>query len=716
MELLKIWTILIRRRWVILMAFLVFVFAVLAFTLVVTPSYKATTKVLVKSSSATNSLLTALKMQLLPFAIPSEYDTDISLALSKSLVKKVIDKFQIKDRFGREMREEKFIKSSFLNLFWPQPAVEVEQYKESTILEISAISVDSMESAKIANLMAECFVQKRKEIVRDEYKQTKIFVEQQVISLRQRYYSSLEKMSDFMTAEKSIDFELEAQNLINKINETIIFREANDNSLVLYEKEIKENKRYLENMGEYRKEYEEFIENPRLNDLKGKLHVALISLAGKEIDFLPSHPEYRQVVNEIDKQKELIRKELTQELVFSKERSSINPLHDAIYKKYIDNKVNLELAFIKKDLLNQTIGKYQEELLTFPLKKIKQSKLALELEVSSNMYNNLLSYLAESEIAQSIDFANYRIAEFAKQPQKVNFPNKKLNMILGIILGCLWAFFIGFFVEYTDDTLRSHEDIKRLGNINLLGRVYKGSGFTSKLLLNPSLPKSQVVETYRSMKNNIYIAGNGQPPETLIITSSVKGEGKSTIATNLAMAYAMEGRQTLLVDGNLRLPRIHKLLPVVKNKGFSGLLNGAEIKDCVSNTGFKQLDVLTSGPVPDDPGGLIEACKLEAVLADFHLSYDLVIFDSPPLAAAGDAILLHRKMAADSILVAEPGKVTYKVLADSLSMFEKSGGKLIGVVVNKVRSVEGGAGADSFEDIFEKCLRSPVRIFKKIFY
>jgi len=716
MELLKIWKILIRRRWVILAAYLIFISAVLAFTLIVTPSYKATTTILVKSSSATNSLLTSLGLQASAFVLPTEYDTDISLALSKSLARKVIDELQIKDRFGRDMREDKFVKSSILNFLWPQPAVKVEQYEDSTILEVSAFSADPKEAAEIANLLAMYFVEKRKELVSNEYQESRLFVEQQIGALRQNYYASLEKLSNFMIVEGSIDLDLEATNLINKIRDIIVSRDANNNALVLYEQELQESERYLGEIGKYRKEYREFIKNPRINELKSSLNSTLVTLAGKKIDFLPTHPEYRQTTTEMKKLEELIRKELAHDLTFNKEQVAINPLHDDLYKKYIDIKINLALAHIKKELFNKLIDTYQEELLTFPLKKTKQSKLALELEVTSNLYNNLLAYLNESEIAQSIQFGNYRICESAKPPQKVLFPNKKLNLVLGIILGCLWALVIGFLIEYTDDTLRSHEDINQFDSIHLLGRVYKYFGYRANLLLNPSLPRSPLVETYRSIKNNIYMAGNGSPPETIVVTSSIKGEGKSTVAANLGMVYAMAGKHTLLVDIDLHSPGLHTLFAGPAKKGFAGLLTGSKIEDCLTKSGFNHLEVLPCGPVPDDPGAVIETCRLDDILADLHLTYDLVIFDSPPLNTIAGALLLNKKIAADFILVAEPGKVTYKVLADSLSLFKKSGRNRVGVVVNKVRSVEGGTGADSFEGFFEKCLRGPGRFLKKIFY
>lgn len=715
MEVLKIWKILIRRRWVMLLAFLVFVFSVLAFTLIVTPSYKATTKILVKSTGATSSLFKALDLQsTLSTASTTEFDTDIALALSKPLVKKVINKLQLKDRFGREMREEKMVKSSILNLLWPQPAVNIEQYEESTVLEVIATSADPQRAADIVNLLANYYIEERKELTNQEYQDSRAFVEQKIDTLKQNYYESLEQLTDFQIADATIDFEEELKSLLSRISTLIVSRDNNENNVVLFEEEIKKDEYYLARVEQYRKGAQEFIENPRLDNLKTRLHSAFIELSRKKIDFSPSHPEYQQVTNEIEELERLVRTEIT--LILNKERFDIDPLHDDLSSKYINNTINLELALVKRTLLNELIASYQEELLTYPLKKINQTKLTMQLEVDSNLYKNLLSYLTEIKIAESINFANYQIIEPAKAPGKQRFPNKKLNLIIGVILGGFWALVVGFFVEYTDDTLRSHEDLKQFADLSLLGQVYKHSKHGGKSLLNPSLPTSHAMETFRTIKNNIYIVSKGNLPSTIIVTSSVEGEGKSSIAANLAMVYAMEGKKTLLIDADLRAPSLHHFFSISKNHGFSDLLSGAEPSDCVTSTEFDHLDLIGHGSTSTDPGGLIETCNIEDILHDILNMYDLVIFASPSLDTSSDTLVLNRTLAAHFLLVVEPGKVTYTKMEDTISMLKQSDTKLLGAIANKVRSAEGGNGTNFFDDIFERILLWPVRTLKRLLY
>jgi len=666
-----------------LLAFLLFVGTMLVFVLVVPSSYQGKTRILLKPSTATGSLLARLDLQQ-EFTVTSvvEYDTDIGLALTLPLARKVIDELQLKDRFGSEMTAEKLVKPSILNLLWPRPGVKVDQYEDSTILVVRATSGDPEEAAGIANLLAKYYLEKRRDIVRHEYTAAKEFVEQQIVAVRDRYYHSLERMKDFKIAEDAIDLDRTVEILMAKIASLFDAYENNESSLLLEKREIEELEHYLGRMEMLRLDSKEFTENPRLADLKLKLKAYLVELSGKSVDFTPSHPAYQQVVKERDEVERLIRQEV--EMIFNQQRFAVDPLYDELFEKNIDRKINVELGLIKRQLLGDLKNTYQERLLAVPLKSFTHSKLTAELEVNADLYQNLRATLTEMGIAESIAFAGYQVVESAELPKKVHFPNKKLIMVVAVILGGIWALIAGFLVEYTDDTLRYNEDIEQFQYVNLLGRVYRLAGRGSGPLLDPSSPTSPAVETFRAILQRLSISGNFTPPATLMVTSSIRGEGKSTITANLALAYAMGGKKTLLVDGDLRTPRLGRIFAVAAGKGLSNLLAG-EMEGVVPlATSFANLDLLPSGPVPADPYDLLERGDPGAILARFQQDYALVIIDSPPLTLS-DTVILSRKTAAPVLLVARPGRVSYGTLAASLELLKRSGVVLCGVVTNRDR-------------------------------
>lgn len=310
MELLKIWVILLRRRWIILWSFVFFVGAVLLFTLLVPSAYKSTVKILVKPANAENDILTGLQLQTISSTAYTEYDTEIGLALSKPLAAELIKKFDLKDRFGGEMREEKFVKSSFLNLLWPQPSVSVEQYEDSTMLEITAISYDKQQAADMAELLANLYIEKRQEILRKEYTDSKETVLKQIESVRQHYYQQLDNLFDFMVNDGVLDLDAEVQQLLAKIAALISDQETTLENIQTYEREIKETREYLAKTDSFREDSKDISENQIFKDLKGQLNIALVNLASKKVDYLPSHPEYQEVDNQIKEIEELLRHEV----------------------------------------------------------------------------------------------------------------------------------------------------------------------------------------------------------------------------------------------------------------------------------------------------------------------------------------------------------------------------------------------------------------------
>jgi capsular exopolysaccharide synthesis family protein len=180
-----------------------------------------------------------------------------------------------------------------------------------------------------------------------------------------------------------------------------------------------------------------------------------------------------------------------------------------------------------------------------------------------------------------------------------------------------------------------------------------------------------------------------QPPSSLLVTSPGPGEGKTLASTNISIAMAQSGLDTLLVDTDLRKPRIHKALGIEKEPGLTNVIIGSEeIDSVISPTEIDNLDVLPAGEVPPNPSEILHSETFKGMVDDLKSKYDRVIFDSPPLAAVSDALILSQ-LVDGALLILEFGKTRKETLGRSLEQLHGIGAPLLGTVINEI-SKEGG--------------------------
>ncbi len=199
-------------------------------------------------------------------------------------------------------------------------------------------------------------------------------------------------------------------------------------------------------------------------------------------------------------------------------------------------------------------------------------------------------------------------------------------------------------------------------------------------------PKSSIAEAFRIMRTNISFANIDKNIKTILVTSSNPGEGKTAIATNLAATMAFEGKKVLLIDADMRNPKVAKKLSIINEKGLSNIISGqiffddAVYKDCYAN-----LDVLTSGPNPPNPSEMLGSQSMEGLLQLVEGEYDTVIIDSPPIIAVTDPAVLAAKVDG-TILVIESGRTDIDQAIHSKRLLENVNVNMIGAVLNKAPS------------------------------
>lgn len=686
MEFLRIWEILLRRKWTIIILFVICFTTLVLWTHIVTPTYKATAKLLVETSDTLSSLMTNLGLQDMGGNIITtgeSYSTDIALAKIKPLLKDLISSLSLKDGKGEEMKIENLVESSLISKIFPRPYIDVNQYEEADILEITSISTSPSEAANMSNKLAELYIQNSLERTKEEYKSARIFIERQIKNVKEEYYKSLTALKDFRIRERAVDLTLETQNTINRITTLKSNNEDNEKTIIGLEKEITEVENRLAQIDKFRKESEEYSLNTQLQGLKGKLSDLLVSIASKSIDISKEHPQYLQLEREMNTVKELMKDEAT--IVLNSKRFSVDPIYSELSKKLVNDHMEMEVAKAKRKLLKEYIDEYQDKLLMIPLKDAEGSKLQLSLLVNKDMYQSLLEYMIQVGIAESMTLSNMRLVEHAEEPEKPYFPKKPLNYVLGILLGLFWGLAFAFFKEYIDNTVKSLEDLKRSKSFTVLGTIPKSKYTKNRLLISELDPASHLVEAYRTIRNSIQFASVDKHIRTIAVTSSIEFEGKSSVASNLSLTFSMEDKKTLLVDLDLRRPSLKNFFDTPSSKGITNVLaEGMELNKTIIHTNIEGLDFLPSGPVPPDPSRLIGSQRLKDIIEELGRMYDTIVIDTPPVMAVNDSILIGTFV--DGLLfIVESRRATFSMVNHAQEEMTKAGINVIGAVLNKVK-------------------------------
>lgn len=310
---------------------------------------------------------------------------------------------------------------------------------------------------------------------------------------------------------------------------------------------------------------------------------------------------------------------------------------------------------------------------------------AANLALYQQLYSTLLSNYEAVRLARLQNTPNVVQVEKATPPSVAVEPQMVRNVLLGSIIGLLLTGFIAFLIEYLDDTLKTPTDITNVLGLPVVGYVLNESGMEKGegVPYVSTHPRSPVAEAFRSLRTNLEFASVDSPLKTILITSPGPSEGKTTVATNLAAVMAQANKRVILVEGDLRRPRLHRALGMTNNIGLSEVFRGQlDIRDVARYSKVKDVAVITSGSLPPNPAELLGSARMGQILARLVESASVVIIDSPPFLVA-DASVLAAKV--DGVLlVIQPGRTQAEAAKAMLAQLDRAGARVVGVVLNRI--------------------------------
>ena len=281
------------------------------------------------------------------------------------------------------------------------------------------------------------------------------------------------------------------------------------------------------------------------------------------------------------------------------------------------------------------------------------------------------------------------VVDPATPPLAPSSPRVLLNTLLAALVGLLLALGIAFTMEYLDDTVKSSEDVEDATGLATLGTVLKMKGEKGRSeiyrLATLLYPRGPAAEAYRTLRTNLEFASVDEPVRTLLVTSSIPSEGKTTTSGNLAVAFAQAGRNVILLDADLRKPGVHRLFDLPNVSGLTSLLrtDDVAIDDVTQATEQERLRVVTTGPLPPNPAELLGSHRMQAILERLVAAADLVIVDSPPLQAVADAAILA-SVTDGTLLVIDAGRTRRAAAGRGREALAKAGARVLGAALNRL--------------------------------
>ncbi|MDA8156400.1 MAG: polysaccharide biosynthesis tyrosine autokinase [Actinomycetota bacterium] len=345
----------------------------------------------------------------------------------------------------------------------------------------------------------------------------------------------------------------------------------------------------------------------------------------------------------------------------------------------------------EKDLAN-TYERYKEQALQLNDKMVQYNILKREVDTNQQLYNGLLQRMKEIGVSASLTASNIQVLDRAEIPKSPFRPRKGRDLLIGTLFGLLGGVGLAFFVDYVDNTVKNPEDIENTISLPCLGLVPAIETVPAgKRLLAWSGEDHApaLLEAYSSINTFIQFSSGSQPPKLMMVTSPLKGDGKTMTSVNLAATMARTKGRGIIIDSDLRAPQLHKIFGMDNTKGFSDYLAGfAEIDDgLIRESGLENLDIITSGPRSPNPPDLLNSPRLTQMIRKLGPLYDFILFDSPPVIGFSDSLILSASVEG-VIMVVRTGRTTREAALQSRRSIESVNSRVLGVVLNAIRQTD----------------------------
>ena len=695
-----------RRKWMLILPLLVVLPLVALWLSLQAPTYEATAAVLIEPENLQVVKIDEVKT---PDRSQEYYKSQYALLRSPALLGRVVDSLGVKlDERGEQEEAQGRLPQMVAELrvmadtlrtkvqdqlqgmmhewFGSSQSVEsdpievarraqIEQMRETLRVEPAGMRLvnitlegsDPEYVAQQVNTLASVYVEQNLESNVDAAEQASVWLSEKVQELKSELQQSELMLQEFIAARNMIPSGLSEKPLVS-VEE---FKNLSQSYAVLKAEQVDLEAR-LSELQQLQKQPAE-----QLSVATVKIDSSLIlSLRERHADlelqrtellenFRPQHPKVLAVRSKIRKVQQRLASEVAK-------------YRDALEREYKTISKKLAIFEQRIDDKKGEIIKSNEELEQY-------AELKREIETKRQLYQNLLNRMNETEVTKSLQTNNVRVFQEAMVPVQPIASQAALKFLISAMV--VFSLGIGaiFTAELLDSRFKTLDDVEEFLQIPFLGLIPAYRTSREHALLMLAEPRSAIADSYRILRTNLQMLLTRNQFSTLLVTSAVAGEGKTTTTSNIGVSFAQLGWRVLLLDSDLRRPALHRMFKLENNAGLSNVLTGdLDIHACMRDVNVENLRVVTSGTVPPNPAELLSEQSLQQVIDQVRDEFDLIIFDSAITLSIPDTMIMAPIV--DGVcLVHNPDRSEKKSVETAKKMLERSNANILGIMFNNVK-------------------------------
>jgi polysaccharide biosynthesis transport protein len=693
------WKVIRKRRWTIIAFFLIVLVTTGVATFTMKPVYRATTTIkinkenpqivdfkeifsvnttdmdyyqteykILESRTLAKRVIEALKLSQDPEFLPEpqtpfqKWKSDLWASVSSVFSSSNKDASSSQNEDPAESEKETLLINSYLR------RLKIEPIRNSRLVKIHFDSKYPQLSAKVSNTLAAAYIRQGLESRVNTSEQAKEWLDGQLDMLKAKVEKADEALQAFGAKHDIVSLE-EKENVtmqrLTELSEALTKAEAERMAKEGLHRQVK---------GRQSDSLPAILDNKLIQDLKQSYIQLEAQYMKLSETYKPDYPEMVRLKNQME---------------------AIHRRIDVEVTKIIDGIRNEYESFLRREaLLRQAFAEQKARAMDMKQNAIQYNILKREADTNKELHKGLLQRMKEVGVSAGITASNIIIVDQAEVPLQPYKPDKRLNLILAAVVGLFLGMGLAFFFEYLDNTVKTPQDLEQFIQLPSFGMVPEisyerrkrlESGNHSPVeLITYSHPKSMLSESYRNIRTSILLSFSEKPPKRIVITSPNPSEGKTTTAVNTSIALSQTGAKVIIIDCDMRNPRVHRVFEEENGVGLSSFLSGnAPLDAVILKSEIPNFYYIPAGPIPPNPSELLSSNLFKEMMDNLSQTFDNIIVDSPPILGFADSIILS-KCVDGVVLVVLAGKTPKETLSHAKELLHQVNAKILGVVINRV--------------------------------